>query len=93
MRGESPKPARTPIGAVFLSYPSKDADAVRRICDALRASGIEVWFEPSELRGGDAWDRRIRQQIHECRLFMPIVSTNTIMFVRYDGLNVRFVGV
>ncbi|HET7756835.1 MAG TPA: TIR domain-containing protein [Steroidobacteraceae bacterium] len=67
----------TPTGAVFLSYASQDADAARRICDALRISGIEVWFDQSELQGGDAWDRRIREQIHECRLFIPIVSANS----------------
>jgi TolB-like protein/lipoprotein NlpI len=77
MGGESAKPANTPTGAVFLSYASQDADAARRICDALRASGIEVWFDQSELRGGDAWDRQIRAQIHECRLFIPIVSANS----------------
>jgi TolB-like protein len=63
--------------AVFISYASQDAEAARRICEALRAAGIEVWFDQSELRGGDVWDRQIRQQIHECRLFMPIVSANT----------------
>jgi TolB-like protein len=62
---------------VFLSYASQDAEAAKRICDALRAAGIEVWFDQSELRGGDVWDRQIRQQIHDCRLFMPIVSANT----------------
>ena len=41
--------------AVFLSYASQDAEAARRICDALRAGGIEAWFDQSELRGGDAW--------------------------------------
>ncbi len=45
--------------------------------DALGAAGIEVWFDQSELRGGDVWDRQIRQQIHDCRLFMPIISANT----------------
>jgi TolB-like protein/Tfp pilus assembly protein PilF len=63
--------------AVFLSYASQDVDAVQRICDALRAGGIEVWFDKSELRGGDAWDRSIRQQIHDCALFVPIISGNT----------------
>lgn len=43
--------------AVFLSYASQDADVAKRICDALRAAGIEVWFDASELRGGDVWDR------------------------------------
>jgi TolB-like protein len=66
-----------PGKAVFLSYASQDADAAKRICDALRAAGIEVWFDQNELRGGDVWDRQIRQQIHDCRLFMPIVSANT----------------
>jgi TolB-like protein len=66
-----------PSQAVFLSYASQDADAAQRICAALRAFGIEVWFDQSELRGGDAWDQRIRQQIRDCALFVPIVSANT----------------
>ena len=40
-------------GALFLSYASQDAVAARRICDVLRAAGVEVWFDQSELRGGD----------------------------------------
>ena len=63
--------------AVFLSYASQDAEAARRICDALRAAGLEVWFDQSELRGGDAWDASIRKQIKECVLFVPIISANT----------------
>ncbi|MBM3855812.1 MAG: TIR domain-containing protein, partial [Verrucomicrobia bacterium] len=64
-------------GAVFLSYASQDAEAARRISDALRAAGVEVWFDQSELRGGDAWDQKIRRQIKECALFVPIISANT----------------
>ena len=63
--------------AVFLSYASQDAEAARRICDALRAAGVEVWFDQSELRGGDTWDHKIRKQIKECALFVPIISANT----------------
>ena len=66
-----------PAHAVFLSYASQDAEAAKRICEALRAAGIEVWFDQSELRGGDAWDRSIRQQIHDCALFVPIISQHT----------------
>jgi TolB-like protein len=65
------------IKAVFLSYASQDAEAARKICDALSAAGVEVWFDRSELRGGDAWDARIRKQIKECALFVPIISANT----------------
>jgi hypothetical protein len=46
-----------PAGAVFLSYASEDAAAAERIAGALRSAGIEVWFDKSELRGGDAWDQ------------------------------------
>src|SRR5690348_16741708 len=77
MGGGSPERVNTPAGAVFLSYASQDAEAAQKICDALRAAGIEVWFDKSELRGGDVWDRQIREQIHNCRLFMPVISANT----------------
>jgi TolB-like protein len=63
--------------AVFLSYASQDAEAARKICEALRAAGIEVWFDQSELRGGDAWDQSIRKQIKTCALFLPVISHNT----------------
>ncbi|MDO8545182.1 MAG: TIR domain-containing protein [Opitutaceae bacterium] len=63
--------------AVFLSYASQDADAARKIADALRAAGVEVWFDQSELRGGDSWDAKIRKQIKECALFVPVISANT----------------
>ena len=63
--------------AVFLSYAKQDAAAAARICDALRAAGIEVWFDQSELRGGDAWDAAIRRQIKSCALMVPIISRNT----------------
>jgi len=63
--------------AIFLSYASQDADAARRICDALRAAGLEVWFDQAELRGGDAWDASIRKQIKECALFIPLITPNT----------------
>jgi len=68
-----PEPSR----AVFLSYASQDVEAAQRICAALRAAGIEVWFDQSELRGGDAWDQSIRKQIHDCALFIPLISQHS----------------
>ena len=66
-----------PNKAVFLSYSSEDAEAALRICTGLRQAGIEVWFDQSELRGGDAWDASIRRQIKTCALFVPVISRNT----------------
>lgn len=64
--------------AVFLSYASQDADAARRIAEALRGAGIEVWFDvEGGLETGDEWDAKIRRQIKECLLFIPVISANT----------------
>jgi TolB-like protein len=63
--------------AAFISYASDDREAALRICESLRNAGIEVWFDLSELRGGDAWDASIRKQIKYCALFLPIISKNT----------------
>jgi TolB-like protein/tetratricopeptide (TPR) repeat protein len=77
MEEGSPTPARAPTGAVFLSYASQDVEAAQRICEALRAAGIEVWFDQSALRGGDVWDQTIRKQIRSCVLFIPVISRQT----------------
>jgi TolB-like protein len=63
--------------AIFLSYAKQDAEAAATICAALRTAGIEVWFDQSELRGGDAWDAAIRRQIKTCALIIPIISEST----------------
>ncbi len=67
-----------PGKAVFLSYASQDAEAAKRICDTLRSAGVEVWFDAEGgLEHGDEWDAKIRRQIKECVLFLPIISANT----------------
>jgi len=72
-----------PSHAVFLSYASEDAAAAERIATALRAVGIDVWLDTSELRGGDVWDRQIRKQIHDCALFVPVISAHSD--ARHEG--------
>jgi TolB-like protein/Flp pilus assembly protein TadD len=72
-----------PSRAVFLSYASEDAEAAERIADALRTAAIEVWFDRNALRGGDEWDRKIRREIKDCALFVPIISANSE--ARHEG--------
>ena len=64
-------------GSVFLSYASQDAEAAARICEALQAVGVKVWLDKSALRGGDAWDAQIKKRIHDCALFIPVISAHT----------------
>ena len=64
--------------SVFLSYVSQDAEAARRIADALRAVGVAVWFDADGgLAPGDESDAKIRRQIKECVLFIPVISAST----------------
>src|SRR5271154_4751032 len=68
---------------VFLSYASEDRAAARRIGDALPDYGLEIWYDESELGGGDAWDQKIRKQIRDCDYFMALVSAQTE--ARHEG--------
>jgi TIR domain len=69
--------------SVFLSYASEDRQAAQAMRDALPTFGLEVWYDESELNGGDAWDQKIRRQIRECDYFMAVVSARTE--ARHEG--------
>jgi TolB-like protein len=68
---------------VFLSYASEDRPAARLLGGTLPNYGLEVWYDESELGGGDAWDQKIRRQIRECDYFMPLISAHTE--ARHEG--------
>jgi hypothetical protein len=74
---EVDSPTAGPAPTVFLSYASGDREAARTLRDALRTLGLEVWYDESELGGGEAWDQKIRKQIRECDYFMPLISAQT----------------
>lgn len=68
---------------VFLSYASEDRRAAQLLRDALPGFGMEVWYDESDLVGGDAWDQKIRGQIRACDYFMPVISAHTE--ARHEG--------
>jgi TolB-like protein len=73
----------TPRPSVFLSYASEDRQAARLLRDALPDYGLDVWYDESDIGGGEAWDQKIRRQIRECDYFMPLVSAQTE--ARHEG--------
>src|SRR3954465_13962509 len=73
----SETPSTPSSRAVFLSYASQDRDAARRVWEALRSVGIDVWFDDGGLEHGDEWDAKIRRQIKDCVLFIAIISAHT----------------
>ncbi len=74
---DSVAPDEMPEGAVFLSYAHEDRPAVQAIHDALQRAGVDVWFDVRNLQGGDRWESTIKQRIHDCSLFLPVISSHT----------------
>jgi TolB-like protein len=83
MQASTPEASVRPRPTVFLSYASEDRSAAQRIRDALPGFGLEVWYDESDLVGGDAWDQKIRGQIRACDYFMPVISAHTE--ARHEG--------
>ena len=77
MPAGNPESPLRPRPTVFLSYASEDRRAAQLIRDALPGFGMEVWYDESDLVGGDAWDQKIRGQIRACDYFMPVISAHT----------------
>jgi hypothetical protein len=74
---ESNSATEHPRPTVFLSYAAQDRPAAKSLRDALSGLGVEVWYDESELGGGEAWDQKIRRQIRDCDYFVPVISAQT----------------
>lgn len=67
-----------PIGGdIFISYASEDFDTANIIFNYLRRNGKTVWFD-TRLRAGDLYEEKINAGIGECKIFLPILSNQTI---------------
>jgi hypothetical protein len=62
---------------VFVSYSSRDKDAVTRLTQDLQDTDEQVWLD-QRLGGGDAWWRAILEQIRGCDVFIFALSQNSI---------------
>jgi hypothetical protein len=71
----APNPATQ---SIFISYMREDANAARRLHDAITNIGGDVWLDEQRLRPGDAWETEILTGIRQTiRLFIPLISANT----------------
>jgi hypothetical protein len=70
-------PAAPDAPTIFISYMREDADAARRLCNAITSLGGDVWMDERRISPGDAWEQEVRTRIRRIRLFVPVISTNT----------------
>jgi hypothetical protein len=65
-------------GSIFLSYASEDRPAVDALRQELEAAGVDVWFDRQALQAGDDYEAKIKRNIENASLFIPILSQNTL---------------
>lgn len=68
---------------VFISYSHEDRYIALPLFERLHTAGINVWIDEEELEGGAEYEKRIQAAIHNCKVFMPILSSQ----VRSDLLS------
>ena len=62
---------------IFISYSRKDIDFVRKLAGDLEKAGYDVWWDLTDLRGGDDWVRVIPAAIESSAFFIVVLSPNS----------------
>lgn len=63
---------------IFISYSRKDTDFVRKLAGDLETAGYDVWWDITDLRGGDEWVTRIAAAIEASNFVIVVLSPNSI---------------
>jgi tetratricopeptide (TPR) repeat protein len=61
---------------IFFSYPSADEDEVMPICSALRAAGLDVWIDKTEVKDGASITRSIVEGLAKSKVLLAYYSQN-----------------
>src|ERR1044071_4588711 len=64
---------------IFISYSRKDIDFVRRLAGDLEKAGYDVWWDLTDLRGGDDWPRVIPSAIESSQFVIVVLSPNSVI--------------
>jgi len=63
---------------IFISYSRKDLDFVRKLAGDLETAGYDVWWDITDLRGGDDWPRMIPAAIESSDFVIVVLSPNAV---------------
>ena len=64
---------------IFISYSRKDIDFVRKLAGDLEKAGYDVWWDLTDLRGGDDWPRVIPAAIESSQFMIIVLSPNSVV--------------
>ena len=59
---------------IFISYSRRNLGFVRRLAGDLKDAGYDVWWDISDLRGGDDWVRIVPEAIDASEFFLVVLS-------------------
>ena len=63
---------------VFISYSTIDTETAFSLLHVLEANGLKCWIAPRDIPQGAQWANEIDQAIQSSRVFVVIVSSNSI---------------
>ena len=64
---------------LFISYSRKDIGFIRQLAGDLEKAGYDVWWDLTDLRGGDDWQRVIPTAIESSEHFIVVLSPNSVV--------------
>lgn len=64
---------------VFLCHDSRDRVRVLEIEDRLHTRGIGIWRDQQDLRGGDDWDRQLKQVLQKQVAYVLVLQTPNLI--------------
>ena len=62
------------MAKLFISYSRKDIDFVRKLAGDLEKAGYDVWWDLSDLRGGDDWVNTIPAAIASSQYVIVVLT-------------------
>lgn len=63
---------------IFISYSRKDMGFARRLAGDLERAGYDVWWDISDLRGGEDWVRVIPAAIESSQYMLVVLSPDSV---------------
>ena len=63
---------------IFISYSRKDIDFVRKLAGDLEKASYDVWWDITDLRGGDDWVKTLPAAIAAAEYFIIVLTPNSV---------------
>lgn len=63
---------------IFISYSRKDIDFARKLAGDLEKAGYDVWWDITDIQGGDTWVNSISDAIETSQYMLVVLSPDSV---------------